>query len=101
MKMRDLGLSHDEAAHGVQSAIKYELEQRGWRGNENEWKHLRVGIDLRAAEAGGLAALLIEKGIFTKAEYLERMRLAANEELARYMEHLQKTYGLSPTVSFR
>lgn len=87
--------------HGVQSAIKYELETRGWRGTESEWKHLRVGIDMRAAEERGLVELLISKGIITGEEYIEQMRLAANEELARYTEHLRKTYGLPPIVDFR
>lgn len=100
MKLRDLGLSYEQAAHGVQSAIKYEMEERGWRGNENEWKHLRAGIDMRAAEAAGLVQLLIQKGILTEDEYLEAMRLSANEELARYIEYLRKTYGLPDNVSF-
>lgn len=100
MNFRDLGLTYDQAAHGVQSAIKYELEQRGWRGPETEWKHTRVGIDLRAAEHAGLVDLLISKGVLTEEEYMEQMRLAANEELARYTDHCRRTYGLHPNVSF-
>jgi hypothetical protein len=102
--MRDLGLSYDEAAHGVQSAIRYEMTQRGFGDSGtvvDMVKHLRTGIDMRAADAGGLAGLLIAKGIFTADEYMEHMRLAANEELARYQDHCRKVYGLPDTVDFR
>ena len=45
-------------------------------------KHLRVGVDMTKSDALGLACLLIDKGVFTEAEYIEYMRLAANQELA-------------------
>lgn len=99
--MRDLGLSYEDALHGVQSAVKYELTQRGWRGEQVEWKHLRVGLDARAADAQGLATLLISKGLITSEEYVEHVRLAMNEELARYTEHVRREYGLSDNVEFR
>lgn len=107
--MRDLGLTYEQAAHGIQTSVKFEMEQRGFpatTGGEvgaiiNMMKHLRVGLDMRAADAGALAALLIQKGVFTQAEYLEMIRLMANEELARYSEHCRKTYGLPDTVNFR
>jgi hypothetical protein len=54
----------------------------------------------RAADACGLAKLLMDKGVFTEAEYIEYMRLAANEELARYTDHCRREYGLSENVSF-
>lgn len=100
MQMRDLGLSYEAAAHGVQSAVKYEMEQRK-RPVDDELKHLRVGIDMRAADMRGLVELLIKKGVLTVEEYVEEMRLAANEELARYEDHVRRTYGLPPTMSFR
>lgn len=99
--MRDLGLSYEEAVHGVQSAIRYEMTQRYNRSADDVEKHLRVGIDARAADAQGLAALLIKKGVFTEAEYVEHIRLAMNEELARYTQHCRDTYGLPSTVEFR
>lgn len=99
--MRDLGLSYEAAAHGVQSAIKFEMGQRGWLGGDEEWKHLRVGIDARAADAHGLAELLIAKGVFTVEEYAEYMRLAMNEELARYEDHCRAEYNLPDVASFR
>jgi ATP phosphoribosyltransferase len=98
--MRDLGLSYEEAAHGVQSAVKYEMEQRQ-RAVGDELKHLRVGLDMRAADMRGLVELLITKGAITGEDYIEQMRLAANEELARYEDHVRRTYGLPPNMSFR
>jgi succinate dehydrogenase/fumarate reductase flavoprotein subunit len=66
-----------------------------------EWKHLRVGIDMRAAEAQGLAALLIAEGRVHPRRVRGDMRLAMNEELARYEEHCRAEYGLPDIASFR
>jgi hypothetical protein len=64
-------------------------------------KHLRVGIDMRASDAGALAELLMSKGIITRKEYLDSLRLAANEELDRYEQHLRREYDLPDGASFR
>jgi hypothetical protein len=98
--VRDLGLSYAAALHGIQSAVKFEVEHTVNRGTLEHVKHLRVGIDARAADAQGLATLLIAKGVFTAEEYAEHMRLAANEELARYTEHVRRVFGLGE-VEFR
>ena len=108
---RDLGLNYEDAMHGVQSAIKFELSQLFEQAKTNNTnledflgdrlKHMRVGIDASKSDACGLAALLIKKGVFTLDEYLEHMRLYMNEELARYEAHIQTTYGLPNHVGFR
>lgn len=85
----DLGLSYEEAAHGVQSSIAFEMETG--QNNASEPKHLRVGIDLQKAEMWGLIELLISKGILTEEEYAEQMRIAVNTELA----YREKMYGFS------
>lgn len=90
-KIIDLGLSYEAAAHGVQTAIAYAMSLGSGATTP---KHMRVGIDMQKAEMGGLAHLLIQKGVFTSEEYVEAMRLAANSELAmREDEH--------PNISFR
>lgn len=104
--MRDLGLSYEAAGHGIQSAIRFEMSRHGFADDELDkmaqaMKHLRVGLDMRAADAGGLARLLIAKGVFTEAEYIEQVRLAANEELARYEDHCREEFGLSDETVFR
>jgi hypothetical protein len=80
-RLRDLGLTYEQAAHGVQSAINHDMVKIGG-GRSSEPKHMRVGIDMTKADMIGLAMLLIDKGVFTEAEHIEYMRLAANEELA-------------------
>lgn len=75
----DLGLNYEQAAHGVQTAIAYDIERGGTAATP---KHLRVGVDMSKSDMFGLAMLLIQKGIITQEEYVENMRLAANTELA-------------------
>lgn len=83
--LRDLGLSYEEAAHGVQTSIAFDMENGG---KATQPKHMRTGVDLSKSDQMGLARLLIDKGIFGIEEYMEYMRLAANDELAmREKEH--------------
>jgi len=90
-KATDLGLSYEAAAHGVQTAIAYVMESGGTATTP---KHMRTGIDMQKADTGGLATLLVAKGVFTWEEYMEAMRLGANTELAmREAEH--------PGITFR
>jgi len=103
MQFRDLNLTYEQAAHGVQTAIKYDMTMKGMntdsRGLLNYCKHLRVGIDMSKADMAGLATLLIRKGFFTEAEYVEAMRQSANEELALQNEKVCQTYNVN--VVFR
>lgn len=100
-ELRDLGLSYEEALHGLQTVVLHDMNQ--WETNQaakfgmkaykagdmrtldqhpNGPKHLRVGHDCRTSDHMALASLLIEKGIVTEEEYAERVRLALNDELA-------------------
>ena len=101
--MEDLGLSYAVAMHGVQSAIKFIYEQEGIDTGGvigNRLKHHRVGIDGSKLDMLGLVELLISKGIFTKEEYVEHMRLAANTELAMHEAEIAQKYpGMK--MSFR
>lgn len=81
MKVIDLGLTYEQAAHGVQTAIKYAMETDP-EYKAHEPKHMRTGVDMSKADQAGLAMLLINKGVFTLEEYCEAMRLHANQELA-------------------
>ena len=88
--MHDLGLTYEQALHGVQSAIKHDFSKKR-RGPDETAKHLRVGIDSSLATHLGLARLLIDKGVFTMEEYTEYIRLATNQELYRYQQILDPT----------
>lgn len=91
-KPRDLGLTYEEAAHGVQSATAFEQSKHGSQSGSP--KHLRTGINMAMADHAALVQLLMDRGIITNEEYLEALRLWANEELARHQD-------LHPGVNFR
>lgn len=55
-----------QAAHAVQTGISFAPDKTGQTS-----KHLRVGLDLSKSDQAGLAALLISKGVFSMAEYIE------------------------------
>jgi len=80
MTLRDLGLTYEQAAHGVQTAIAHGITKGD---SATVPKHMRTAIDMSKADMLGLATLLISKGLITQEEYIEHMRLGANEELAR------------------
>jgi len=89
IKLTDLGLTYEQAMHGVQTAIKHEMNTGGraapsLESDRNLHKHLRVGIDARACDHAACASLLIEKGVITEEEYIERVRVFMNHELAQY-----------------
>ncbi len=88
IELRDLGLSYTEALHAVQSATA----AYGMEGATP--KHLRVGVDSSLVTHFGLCKLLIDKGVFTQDEYMEAIRLATNEEVARWQDRY-------PNVKFR
>jgi uncharacterized protein YgfB (UPF0149 family) len=56
-------------------------------------KHMRVGIDLSKSDMCGLARLLIAKGVFTEAEYIEAITASANDEAASYEKMVQAVVG--------
>ena len=71
--------AYEDAAHRVQTAIAVLIGQDP-NSSLVEPKHLRVGIDMSKSDMGGLATLLIEKGIFTLEEYLAAITKAAQQE---------------------
>lgn len=70
------------AAHGVQSAVAFEIA--GALSPAHEPKHLRVGVNTGKVEQAALVKLLIRKGLITELEYLDAVAEAMEEELARY-----------------
>jgi len=64
-------------------------------------KHLRVGIDSAHAVNAALAELLIRKGLITRSDYEESIRLLMNNELALYEERINATYQTGSRLNFR
>ncbi|MBK9284963.1 MAG: hypothetical protein IPM51_11710 [Sphingobacteriaceae bacterium] len=92
----DLGLSYEEALHGLQSCVK--LEQSN-RINFDYKKDHRVGIDSAHVSDMAIARLLIEKGVITQEEYIEELRLCMNFEVA--LREKKWSEKLGREVTFR
>jgi hypothetical protein len=82
------------AAHAVQSGVA--MEQNF--SDASSPKHLRTGLDLRAADIAALATLLMQKGVFTLDEYEKALADAAEEEKARYEERVAQRLGKKVTL---
>lgn len=78
------------AAHRIQSAIAFDPDK-----TSQTPKHLRVGVDLRASDAAGLAELLISKGIITREEYFAAIADAAEREAESREHDLSAKYGVN------
>lgn len=78
---------YERHAHRVQTAIAALMAYGSARSTEP--KHLRVGIDTARADQGGLATLLIAKGIFTESEYISALTVAMKQEADSYERLVQ------------
>jgi hypothetical protein len=86
---------YERAGHAMQSGVAMEMNHRS---EPTEPKHLRVGINSAMADHGGLVTLLIEKGIFTKEEYLTAIADSMEAEKRRYEEHISQLVGAKVTL---
>jgi hypothetical protein len=86
------------AAHAMQSGVAYEMNNAptdpDWR-----YKDVRTGVNSAMVDMGGLAALLIEKGLFTKEEYAKAVADAMEREVANYEERANPP-GSTTKISF-
>jgi hypothetical protein len=78
------------AAHAVQAGTKV--------GPPTSVMDCRIGLNVTKAEAGGLAKLLIDKGVFTEDEYAEAMIWGVLREKERMEAELSK-YGPKVTLA--
>lgn len=69
---------YHELLHAMQSGVEFSRDK-----NDQTPKQLRVGVNAALSDAGGLATLLISKGVFTKEEY----ELAITQAMAREVEN--------------
>lgn len=91
-----------ELLHAVQSGVKVReeldlkfVEHGGMEKGEMETshKHLRTGINARACECAALQSLLVEKGIITIEEVLEKVNFFLRKDVTSYEEHLSSRLG--------
>ena len=75
------------ALHAMQSGVAAMMGRKEG-SKETDPKHLRVGINSAMCEHAALVSILIEKGIFTEAEYMEKLADEMEAEKARYEERL-------------
>lgn len=78
------------AAHRVQTAIAFNPDRP-----RDEYKDLRTGLDLSKSDMGGLATLLIEKGVITREEYLAAIADAAEREADGKEDELSIRHGIN------
>jgi hypothetical protein len=91
---------YGEAAHAVQTAIKWQMETQGTDAAGTSPKHLRVGVNMALVENSALVMLLLEKGIITDEEWYAVLADATEEEVSRLTEQAHKL-GLPSNTSFR
>ena len=80
---------YDAAAHAMQSGVAMEMHIDPAPTNP---KHLRVGINAAMSDLGAMATLLIEKGVFTREEYVKALADAMEAEKAAYERRLSEHY---------
>ena len=92
-RVMDAERRYRKAAHAVQTAIAISLDHDDPAATP---KHLRVGVDLSKSDAKGLVTLLIAKGVFTIAEYVEAIAQAAEEEAFSHESQLKDKGWIPP-----
>lgn len=69
------------------------------RAGELEPKHLRVGVDSALIETSSLGRLLVEKGVFTWAEYWASIIVTLEADVASYEKKISEIVGRSVTLA--
>jgi hypothetical protein len=83
-----------KAGHAMQSGVAMEMNY----SDAHAPKHLRVGVNSAQVDTGGLAALLIRKGVISDVEYREAIADMMEAEAARYEERLSERLGRKITL---
>lgn len=74
------------AAHAMQTGVKILQEHDA---KELDPKHMRVGVNASMRDLASIGKLMMEKGVFTRAEYLEAVAAGMEEEAASYQAKVQ------------
>lgn len=84
-------------SHAMQTGVKFEMETG--ITDAHLPKHLRVGVNMALADAGALARLLLQKGVFTALEYYQMLVTVLEEEVARYTIRIERATGHKVTLA--
>jgi hypothetical protein len=95
-KLEQLARRYEELTHAVQSGIAMLMNSPEYKGTQP--KHMRVGIDMSKSDMGGLAKLLISKGVFTEEEYYEVMVEFAEREVREFEGRVSRMLGRNVTL---
>lgn len=76
-----------KAMHGMQSGVATVMN---FDIHEGEPKHLRVGVNSAMVDSAALAALLIEKGVFSQDEFEAMLARTAEAERDRYVARIEE-----------
>lgn len=87
-------IRYQAALHAVQSGIAFMMHRNKNLGHP---KHLQVGVDSAKVEQAALVHLLVERGLFTVAEYVEAIADHMEAEVRRNEEQLTRMYGAHGT----
>jgi hypothetical protein len=85
------------AAHCMQAGVKLDFARRGFPDGD-EHVQVRVGINSALVDTGAIAKLLIDKGHFSQAEYLNAIADAMEIEVHKHEAELTKAYGTKITL---
>lgn len=100
-RMKAAGERYARCLHMVQTGIAQttvlNMKELG-RDQGLEPKHLRVGIDARAADQKGLVELLIKKGVFDELEYHEAVADSMQAEAEMFARELSERMGVKVTL---
>lgn len=86
---------YTQLAHGVQSGVAWRQGQEA-PGYDRD-KHMRTGVDITKAEQGGLAMLLVRKGLITHEEYLAALVEGLELEVLTFEDEATTASGVSIT----
>lgn len=76
-------------AKRMQAGVEFTMND----SHECSPKHLRVGVNAAMSDHSGLVRLLIAKGVFTEAEYVEAITDTMKREADAYENRLQQKYS--------
>lgn len=94
-RIKALADEYEAEMHAVQTGVKIKQEVDPVK---EDYKDLRVGINSAHVSDSALVAILLRKGIITKAELHEALVEAARKEKKMYEAHLSNILGEKVTL---